>query len=60
MNETNDHQSNIMIISFKSLLDSQTAHFIEYNTSIILSYPLKDIPVKLTVDGRRNLIAVVC
>jgi hypothetical protein len=48
-----------MIISFKSSLDSQTMDFIGNNANIILSYPLKDIPAKLTVDGRRNLIAVV-
>ncbi len=55
----NNHQSNLMIISFKSSLDSQTMDFIGNNANIILSYPLKDIPAKLTVDGRRNLIAVV-
>ncbi|CAF1138380.1 unnamed protein product [Rotaria sordida] len=54
-----NHQSNLMIISFKSLIDSQTIDFIaNNNTNTILSYPLKDIPSKLTVDGRRNLIAV--
>jgi hypothetical protein len=56
----NNNQSNLMIISFKSPTDSQTIDFIGNNTNIILSCPLKDIPAKLTVDGRRNLIAVVC
>jgi hypothetical protein len=28
-------------------------------TTINVAYPLKDVPAKLTVDGRRNLIAVV-
>ncbi len=61
-NETmfnNNHQSNLMIINLKSSIDSQTTDFMGNNTNIILSYPLKDIPTKLTVDGRRNLIAVV-
>jgi len=43
-----------MIINLKSSIDS-----IENYPNIILSYTLKDIPAKLTVDGRRNLIAVV-
>lgn len=55
-----NHQSNLMIISFKPLIDSQSIDFIGTNANTILSYPLKDIPAKLTVDGRRNLIAVVC
>ena len=46
-----------MIINFKSSIDSD---YLGNNPHIILSYTLKDIPVKLTVDGRRNLIAVVC
>lgn len=54
------HHSNLMIIGFKSSIDSQTIDFIGNNANIILSYPLKDIPAKLTADGRRNLIAVVC
>ncbi|CAF0841430.1 unnamed protein product [Adineta ricciae] len=53
-----NHQSNFMIVSIKSSIDSQTIDFIGNNTNIILSYPLKDVPSKLTVDGRRNLIAV--
>ena len=56
----NNHQSNLMIVSFKSSIDSQAIDFMGNNANIILSYPLKDIPVKLTADGRRNLIAVVC
>jgi hypothetical protein len=48
-----------MIISFKPSIDSQAIDLQGNNTNIILSYPLKDIPAKLTVDGRRNLIAVV-
>ena len=55
-----NHQSNFMIVSIKSSIDSQTIDFIGNNTNIILLYPLKDVPSKLTVDGRRNLIAVVC
>lgn len=55
-----NHQSNLMMISLKPLIDPQTMDFIGNNANIILSYPLKDIPSKLTVDGRRNLIAVVC
>jgi hypothetical protein len=55
----NNHQSNLMIINLKSSIDSQTIDFMGNNTNIILSYPLKDVPTKLTVDGRRNLIAVV-
>jgi hypothetical protein len=43
-----NHQSNLMIINMKSSIGN-----------ILVSYPLKDIPAKLTVDGRRNLIAVV-
>lgn len=54
-----NHQSNLMIINFKSSIDSQTIDFQGNYTNIILSYSLKDIPSKLTVDGRRNLIAVV-
>ncbi|CAF1326777.1 unnamed protein product [Adineta steineri] len=53
-----NHQSSLMIINFKSSIDSQTVDFIGNNTNIILTYSLKDIPAKLTVDGRRNLIAV--
>ena len=56
---SNDHQSNLMIVSFKGLMDSQSIDSVENHASIILSQPLKDIPAKLTVDGRRNLIAVV-
>ena len=56
---TNDHQSNLMIVSFKALMESQSMDSVDNNASIILSQPLKDIPAKLTVDGRRNLIAVV-
>jgi hypothetical protein len=48
-----------MIINIKPSIDSQTIDFLGNNTNIILSYTLKDIPSKLTVDGRRNLIAVV-
>ncbi len=55
-----NHQSNLMIINFKSSIDSQTTDFVGNNANIILSYPLKDIPAKLTADGRRNLVAVVC
>ncbi len=43
-----NHQSNLMIINFKTSTGN-----------ILVSYPLKDLPAKLTVDGRRNLIAVV-
>ncbi|CAF3964804.1 unnamed protein product, partial [Rotaria magnacalcarata] len=53
-----NHQSNLLIVSLKSLMGSQTMDFVGNNTNTILSYPLKDIPSKLTVDGRRNLIAV--
>jgi hypothetical protein len=55
-----NHHSNLMIINLKSSIDSQTTDFLGNNPNIILSYTLKDVPVKLTVDGRRNLIAVVC
>ena len=48
-----------MIISFKSQLDCSNMDFIRPSIPLLLSYPLKDIPSKLTVDGRRNLIAVV-
>ncbi len=49
----NNHQSNLMIISLKSSIDCLPME------NILVSYPLKDLPAKLTVDGRRNLIAVV-
>jgi hypothetical protein len=42
-----------MIISLKSSIDCLPME------NILVSYPLKDPPAKLTVDGRRNLIAVV-
>jgi hypothetical protein len=54
-----NHQSNFMIINVKSSIDSPTIDFIGSAANIMLSYPLKDVPAKLTVDGRRNLVAVV-
>ena len=55
-----NHQSNLIIINLRSLFDSYTNDLLgNLHPNIILSYPLKDIPIKLTVDGKRNLIAVV-
>ena len=54
-----NHQSNLLIITFKSLIDPSSTDFLRNGNPILLSYPLKDIPAKLTVDGRRNLLAVV-
>jgi hypothetical protein len=44
-----------MIINIKDTIDTagNTIH-------LQMSYPLKDAPAKLTVDGRGGLIAVVC
>ena len=56
----NSNQSHLMIIHLKSLVDCPSMEYFPNHTNILLSYPLKDIPAKLTVDGRRNLIAVVC
>lgn len=54
-----NHQSNLLILTFKSLIDSSSMDFFRNSNPLLLSYPLKDIPAKLTVDGRRNLLAVV-
>ena len=54
-----NHQSHLMIINMKSSNDSQINDFRANPSNLLLSYTLKDIPAKLTVDGRRNLIAVV-
>lgn len=53
----NNHPSHLIMINFKSNVDDLPTHA---HTNLSLLQTLKDIPAKLTVDGRRNLIAVVC
>ncbi|UJR21015.1 hypothetical protein I4U23_024115 [Adineta vaga] len=53
-----NYLTNFMIISIKSSTDSQIIDFIGNHSNILITCPLKDMPAKLTVDGRRNLIAV--
>nr|ACI90361.1 hypothetical protein [Philodina roseola] len=52
----NNHPSHLIMINFKSTVDDLPAHA---HTNLSLLQTLKDVPAKLTVDGRRNLIAVV-
>lgn len=57
----NNYPSHLIMINFKSSLDPQHVDLPGHpHTNISLLQTLKDVPAKLTVDGRRNLIAVVC
>ena len=58
---SSNHPSHLIMINFKSLIDSPTVdQSAGHHTNINFLQSLKDVPAKLTVDGRRNLIAVVC